>query len=99
MHHFHAQGGNSVPTALNLETMKPGLQFASQSSSNPEFGLCGMCICFFSVKSIETPRGTWSSRPGDSASLCSPHGHVEVVLVPGVVQGQNPRKRSHGTHL
>lgn len=101
MRSFQAKGGNSIPEALNLETIKPGLQFASQSSSKPLFGLWGLNICFFTeVEGMGKPlRGTWSSRPGDSASLCSPHGHVDVVRAPGVVQGQRPKKRSHGTHL
>eukprot|EP00594_Rhizosolenia_setigera_P009478 CAMPEP_0178971032 /NCGR_PEP_ID=MMETSP0789-20121207/19991_1 /TAXON_ID=3005 /ORGANISM="Rhizosolenia setigera, Strain CCMP 1694" /LENGTH=76 /DNA_ID=CAMNT_0020657841 /DNA_START=122 /DNA_END=352 /DNA_ORIENTATION=+ len=76
--------------------MKPGEQLASQSSSNPGFGLCGLNVCFFE-EIMERPRGT-SSSPDDSASL-SPHGHVEVVLAPGVVQGQGPKERLHGTHL
>eukprot|EP00189_Rhodosorus_marinus_P008219 CAMPEP_0184749360 /NCGR_PEP_ID=MMETSP0315-20130426/27516_1 /TAXON_ID=101924 /ORGANISM="Rhodosorus marinus, Strain UTEX LB 2760" /LENGTH=64 /DNA_ID=CAMNT_0027226211 /DNA_START=179 /DNA_END=373 /DNA_ORIENTATION=+ len=64
--------------------MKPGLQFASQSSSDTK-------------SALERRRGTCSS-PNDSASL-SLHGHVEVVLAPGVVQGQGPKERLHGTHL
>lgn len=46
---------------------------------------------------METPRGT--SRLGDLEPLLSPQGQVEVVLDPGVVQGQGPNERLHGMHL
>jgi hypothetical protein len=56
-------------------------------------------LFFLSVASRETPWGTWSPSSDESEPLRSPHGHVEVVLAPGVVQGQRPRERLHGTHL
>jgi hypothetical protein len=77
--------------------MKPGLQFASQSTSKPGSGLCGLNVDFSEEKRA-MPLGTCSSRPGEEPRR-SLQGHVDVVLWPGVVQGQKPRKRLHGTHL
>lgn len=85
-----AKGRISSPVALNLETMNPGLQFDSQSTSNPASGLCPLDICL--------ERGM-PSESDMSASLSSPQGQVPVVLAPGVTQGHTPRDRLHGTHL
>jgi ssDNA-binding Zn-finger/Zn-ribbon topoisomerase 1 len=76
-------------------TLSLSLWIASKGWKCEQCGLPGVRLSTNSgsayYKCVPCNRST-SSSPDDSASL-SPHGHVEVVLAPGVVQGQGPKER------